>query len=339
MHPILFPWLLALTLSAPQEAPATMHAVRMHAYGGPEVLQLEEVPRPSPGTGQVLVAVHAAGVNPVDWKIREGAFGRQPASLPRVLGFDVSGVVAAVGADVQRLKVGDEVYGYLSLSRGGGYAEYVVAPEAELAPKPATLDFVHAAAVPLAGLTAWQALVETAGLEEGQTVLVHAAAGGVGHFAVQIAVARGAKVIATASESNHAFLRALGAEQVIDYRTQRFEELAHDVDVVLDPIGGDTRTRSYGVLKPGGFLVSIVGAPPASEIEAHGVRGAGILVRPDAKGLAELAELIDLGAMHPEVGHEFPLAEAARAHEQSETGHTRGKIVLVVVPAKPAEER
>ncbi|HVS18674.1 MAG TPA: NADP-dependent oxidoreductase [Planctomycetota bacterium] len=314
-----------------------MRAVRMHAYGGPEVLQLEALPRPEPGPGEVLVAVHAAGVNPVDWKIREGAFGRQPGSLPRVLGFDVAGVVAAVGEGVERLAVGDEVYGYLSLQRGGGYAEYVVAPEAELAAKPATLDFVAAAAVPLAALTAWQALIETAGLEEGQTVLVHAGAGGVGHFAVQIAVARGAKVIATASERNHAFLRELGAEQVIDYRTQRFEELVRDVDVVLDPIGGETRTRSYGVLKPGGFLVSIVGAPPPAELEAHGVSGAGILVRPDAKGLAELAEMIDLGALRPEVSHMLPLAEAAAAHTQSETGHTRGKIVLVVVP--PREKR
>jgi len=314
-----------------------MRAVRVHEYGGPEVLRLESIPRPTPGTGEVLVRVHAAGVNPVDWKIREGAFGRQPSSLPRTLGFDVAGVVAGVGEGVERFEVGDEVYGYLSLQRGGGYAEYVVAPEGELASKPTELDFVEAAAVPLAGLTAWQALVETAGLEEGQTVLVHAAAGGVGHFAVQIAVARGAKVIATASPQNHEFLRGLGAEQVIDYRTQRFEELVRDVDVVLDPIGGDTRTRSYGVLKPGGFLVSIVGAPPANELAEHGLRGAGILVRPDAKGLTELAEMIDLGALRPEVSRSLPLEQAADAHEQSATGHTRGKIVLVVVP--PREQR
>jgi NADPH:quinone reductase-like Zn-dependent oxidoreductase len=331
--------LLASSAWATQELPATMRAVRFHDFGEPAVLRLEQVERPAPGSGEVLVRVHAAGVNPVDCKIRGGAIPSLAPELPRIPGFDVAGVVAAVGDGVQRLKVGDAVFGYLSLRRGGGYAEYVVAPEGELAPMPRTLGFVEAAAVPLAALTAWQALVETAGLSEGQAVLVHAGAGGVGHFAVQIAKARGATVVATASEGNHAFLRELGADRVIDYRTQRFEELVSEVDVVLDPIGGDTLERSYGVLKRGGFLVSIVGAPPAEELAEHGLRGAGILVRPDAKGLAELAELIDLGALRPEVSLTLPLAEAAQAHARSETGHTRGKIVLVVVPDEGTEQR
>lgn len=315
-----------------QELPQTMRAVRFHGFGGPEVLVLEEVERPRPGPGEVLVAVQAASVNPIDWKIRDGSARTLAPDLPRIPGFDVAGVVAEVGADVERLKVGEAVYGYLSLSRGGAYAEYVVAPQGELAPKPEGLDFVAAAAVPLAALTAWQALIETAGLEEGQTVLVHAAAGGVGHFAVQIAKARGAKVIATASAANHEFLRGLGADVVIDYRTQRFEEHVRDVDIVLDPLGGDTRTRSYGVLKPGGFLVSIVGAPPPAELSEHGLRGAGILVRPDAQGLEQLGELIAFGALRPEVSLVLPLSEAAQAHARSQEGHTRGKIVLAVVP-------
>lgn len=317
---------------AAQDPPQTMRAIRFHAFGGPEVLVLEEVERPRPGAGEVLVAVHAAGVNPIDWKVRDGSARALAPQLPRIPGYDVAGVVVEVGADVSRLKVGDEVFGYLSLARGGAYAEYVVAPESELSAKPESLDFTAAAAVPLAALTAWQALVETAGLDEGQTVLVHAAAGGVGHFAVQIAKARGAKVIATASASNHEFLRGLGADVVIDYRTQRFEEHARDVDVVLDPLGGDTRARSYGVLKPGGFLVSIVGAPPAAELAEHGVRGAGILVRPDAKGLAQLSELVEFGALRPEVSLVLPLEKAAEAHARSQEGHTRGKIVLAIRP-------
>ncbi len=322
---------LAFDPSVGRQETTTMKAVRYHAFGGPEVLRYEDAPRPVPKAGEVLVRVYAAGVNPVDWKLRQGGFKQPGQSFPQIPGFDLAGTVEAVGAGVERFQPGDSVFGYLSLRRGGAYAEFALAAEGELARMP-DQDFVGAAAVPLAALTAWQALFDTAGLEEGQTVLVHAGAGGVGHFAVQLANSRGARVIATASQKNHEFLKRLGADQTIDYKTQRFEELVHDVDVVLDSIGGDTRTRSYEVLKKGGFLVSIVGAPAPAELEAHGLRGAGILVKPDAKQLEEIAALIEAGRLVPEVSEVLPLAEAARAHELSQGGHTRGKIVLEVRP-------
>jgi NADPH:quinone reductase-like Zn-dependent oxidoreductase len=222
----------------------------------------------------------------------------------------------------------------IDLRRGGGYAEYAIVRAGEAAPKPARATHVEAAGVPLVALTAWQALFEQAKLERGQTILIHAGAGGVGSVAVQLAKWKGARVIATASAANHEFLRGLGADEVIDYRTQRFEDVAKDVDVVLDPVGGDTQDRSFGVLRKGGALVSIVGRPSEEKAKAAGVRAASMLVRPDAGQLAEIGKLIDAGAIKPVVTHVLPLAEAAKAHEQSETGHTRGKIVLEVVPAR-----
>lgn len=323
--------LVLLPLSSAQDAPETMKAVRMHDYGDASVLQLEDAPRPVPKAGEVLVRVHAAGVNPVDWKVREGALGKNKARLPLILGGEVSGVVEALGADAQRFHAGDRVHALLSLARWGGYAEYVVVPEAELALVPKALDHVHAAGVPLAALTAWQALFDAAHLAAGQTVLIHAGAGGVGHFAVQIAHAKGARVLATASEGNLAFLKELGADVAIDYKAQKFEDVAKDVDVVLDSIGGETQTRSLGVLKKGGFLVSIVGAPSKKALEEHGVRGAGILVKPDAKELAEIDALIEAGKVKCVVSETVPLAEVKKAHELSQTGHTKGKIVLRVV--------
>lgn len=324
--------LLALVASEPALAapPATMQAVRIHAFGGPETLALENVPTPQPGKGQVLVKVHAAGVNPVDWKIREGRFRDPSLALPMTLGFDVAGVVESVGEGVERLRAGDKVYAYLSLKRGGGYAEYVTIDESEAALMPYTLDDVEAAGVPLAALTAWQALFDQAELKSGQTVLIHGAAGGVGTFAVQLAKAKGATVIGTASEKNHAYLKELGADRVIDYNTERFEEVVSDVDVVLDSIGGDTQARSFGVLKPGGVLVSIVGPVSPQKAAEHGVRGKSMLVQPSAAQLAEIGSLIDQGKVKPVVSHVMPLADAAKAHEQSQSGHTRGKIVLRV---------
>ena len=317
---------------------ASMKAIRFHTPGGPEVLELEELPRPVPKAGEVLVQVFAAGVNPVDWKIRRsGGKGFGPP-LPQIPGFDIAGVVASVGDGVKRFAPGDPVFGYLSLQRGGAYAEYAIALEGELARKPEKLSFDEAAGVPLAALTAWQALVDTAQLDEGQAVLIHGAAGGVGHFAVQIAKARGAHVIATASQKNHEFLKKLGADEVIDYTTQRFEEQVSGVDVVLDSIGGDTQTRSLGVLAPGGILVSIVGGPPQAELEKRKVRGAGILVHPDGKELEEIAHLVDQGKLRVEVSATFPLADAGKAHELSEAGHVRGKVVLHVRDA-PASAR
>jgi NADPH:quinone reductase-like Zn-dependent oxidoreductase len=322
---------LALAPTARAQEGATMKAIRYHEYNEAEVLKYEDAPKPEPARGEVLVRVHAAGVNPVDWKVRAGAFKARGAEFPQIPGYDVAGVVEKVGEGVERLKAGDEVFGFLSLSHGGAYAEYVAASERELALKPKKIDFVQSAAVPLAALTAWQALFDSAGLEAGQTVLIHAGAGGVGHFAVQLAKRKGAKVIATASEANHEFLRELGADQVIDYTKQHFEELVKDVDVVLDPIGGETVEGSMAVLKKNGFLVSIVGKPPQQKLSQYGVRGDGILVHPDGDELAEIAKLIDAGTLKPHVSAVVPLAEAKRAHEMSETGHTRGKIVLEVV--------
>jgi NADPH:quinone reductase-like Zn-dependent oxidoreductase len=311
------------------EGRQTMKAVRIHQFGGPEVLTYEDAPRPEPGEGEVLIRVHAAGVNPVDWKTRQHGFRRK--ELPAILGWDASGVIEAVGPGASKFKPGDEVYAMTDLARDGTYAEFVVTREDAVALKPRTLDHVQAAAVPLAALTAWQAMFDTAGLKEGQTVLIHGAAGGVGHLAVQLAKARGARVIGTASAGNHEFLKRLGCDEVIDYRTTRFEDAVKDADVVLDTVGGETLERSYDAVKPGGFVVSIIGQPSEEKARERGVGTARILVRPNGEQLAEIGALIDAGKVKPEVGHVFPLAEAAKAHEQSQSGHTRGKIVLKVV--------
>jgi len=308
----------------------TMNAIRIHEYGGPEVLRYEEAPRPKRGTGEVLIRVHAAGVNPVDWQAREGYLKAVRPSLPLIVGWDVSGMVESTGTGVTRLKKGDEVYGRPDLARDGAYAEYIVVNESEVAPKPRSIDHIHAAGIPLAALTAWQALFDAAQLKAGQSVLIHAAAGGVGHFAVQLAKWKGAQVIGTASEANRDFVRKLGADEVIDYRTIRFEDTVKDVDVVLDTIGGDTQKRSWKVLKKGGILVSILSPPSPEEALAHGVLQARVFVQPNAEQLAEIAMLVDFGTLRPIVETVFPLSEAGRAHELSQTGHTRGKIVLRV---------
>ena len=323
--------LLAFLALAAQDKTATMKAVRMHDYGKADVLVLEDVPRPEPKPGEVLVKIHAAGVNPVDWKVRAGQLGKSKARLPMTLGGEIAGVVESCGADVKGFKAGDEVWSLLPLAHWGGYAEYVTVAESDLARKPKSLDFVHAAGVPLAALTAWQALVDTAGLKEGQTVLIHAGAGGVGHFAIQIAKARGAKVIATASAKHLAFLKELGADVTIDYTAQKFEEVAKDVDVVLDSIGGETQARSRGCLKKGGYLVSIVWPPDGKKLEELGLKGSLMLVKPDVKELDELTKLIEAKKLKCVVSEIVPLAEAKRAHELSEAGHTQGKIVLQVV--------
>lgn len=312
--------------------PATMKAVRIHEFGGPEVLKYETVPVPSPGKGQVLVRVMAAGVNPVDWKIREGAFRDPTVKPPLTLGYDVAGEVVAVGEGVNRIQLDDEIYAYINLRSGGGYAEYALLDETEIALKPPSMSFTDAASVPLAALTAWQALFEHAGLKSGQSVLIHAGAGGVGSFAVQFAKSRGAHVIATASESNHEYLKELGADEVIDYRTQRFEELVNDVDVVLESIGGDTLERSYGVVRKGGIIVSIVGPTSEERTSALGIRGTSMLVQPSAAQLAQIGSLIEQEKVRTSVTHTFTLDEVAEAHAQSQSGRTRGKIVLLVAP-------
>jgi NADPH:quinone reductase-like Zn-dependent oxidoreductase len=314
----------------PGEQVETMRAIRVHAFGAAGLMKLEDIPVPEPGAGELLVRVRAAGVNPVDWKIRSGSFQAPWLTLPITPGYDISGEVVAVGEDVEAFEIGDEVFAYLPLARGGGYAEQAIVKVEEAALKPKRTPHMRAAGVPLAALTAWQALVDHADLQDGQTVLIHAGAGGVGHFAVQIAKARGATVIATASDHNHEFLLDLGADVVVDYRTQRFEDFATDVDVVLDPIGGETQERSFGTLKKGGILVSIVQPPSPELLEQYGVRGAVFLVEPNGEQLATLAEMIDAGDIAPHISATFPLRAARRAHEMSEAGHTRGKIVLLI---------
>ncbi|MGW7824771.1 NADP-dependent oxidoreductase [Streptomyces puniciscabiei] len=315
-----------------------MRAVVQDGFGGPEVLRVQQVPRPVPLPTEVLVRVHAAGINPVDWKTcggtgMAGVLGQPPFTL----GWDVSGVVEEVGFGVTTLKAGDEVYGMPWFPRAANaYAEYVTAPARQFARKPATLDHVHAAAVPLAALTAWQAVVDTAHVQAGQRVLVTAAAGGVGHFAVQFARHLGAHVIATASAARHPWLKELGADETLDYTTTRFEDAADDVDVVIDLVGDahdSTSTRSLKVLRPGGLLVAVpAGVSPelAQAAEAAGVRVTPFLVEPDGAALTTIADLIDAGHVAVEVEETFPLEQAGAAHARGEAGRTRGKLVLTV---------
>ncbi|MET9730335.1 NADP-dependent oxidoreductase [Streptomyces sp. NPDC006458] len=307
-----------------------MRAMVVEQWGGPEALVEREVERPEPGLNEVLVRVHAAGVNPVDWKTRASggliAWGEVP-----IVGWDVSGTVEAVGPGVGLYRPGDEVFGMPVFPRqAGAYAEYVVAPARHLAPKPASLTHVEAAALPLAALTAWQALVDTADVRPGERVLVHAAAGGVGHLAVQIAKARGAYVIGTASAAKHDLVRRLGADEVIDYRSVRFEDAVTDVDVVLDGLGGETAERSVKVVRDGGRLITLPG-PDDVPAAPDGVEARWVLVEPDHLGLRELAALAERGELKPVVETVLPLAEASKAHEIGELGRTTGKIVLTVV--------
>ncbi|MFE9045263.1 NADP-dependent oxidoreductase [Streptomyces sp. NPDC007818] len=307
-----------------------MRAVVVEQWGGPENLVERETERPEPGLNEVLVRVHAAGVNPVDWKTRASGALIEWGAVPAV-GWDVSGTVEAVGPGVGMFRPGDEVFGMPLFPRqAGGYSEYVVAPARHLAPKPAALTHVEAAALPLAALTAWQALVDTADVRPGERVLVHAAAGGVGHFAVQIAKARGAYVIGTASAAKHDLVRELGADEVIDYREARFEDVVTDVDVVLDGLGGETARRSLTVLREGGRLITLPGPDDVPAAVPDGVRAIWVLVEPDHLGLREITALVEQDRLRPVVDTVLPLAEAAKAHELGERGRTTGKIVLTI---------
>jgi NADPH:quinone reductase-like Zn-dependent oxidoreductase len=309
-----------------------VRAVVQWSFGGPEVLEVDEVDRPAPGQGDVLVRVHAASVNPIDCAARAGQLLNTTAAvLPRTIGRDVSGVVEQVGDGPSRFCPGDEVFGMLD-EREGGYAEYVAVPSGLLAGKPVRLSHLEAAGLPLAGLTAWQMLTETAHLQAGQRVLVHAAAGGVGHLAVQLAKTLGAYVLATARADKHALLRSLGVDEPIDYTTIDFAEAARDVDVVLNLVGGPYIRRSAAVLRRGGLLITVRSAGYESDLaEAarQGVRTARFLVRPDAGGLAHLAELTEVGRLRV-VHSVLPLDQAAEAHIRLEGGHTTGKLVLAI---------
>ncbi|CDR06789.1 NADP-dependent oxidoreductase [Streptomyces iranensis] len=332
----------------------TMRAIRLHDFGGPEVLRYEEAPVPEPGPGEVLVRVHAVGINPPDWYVREGMRElppelKPPFDLPLIPGTDVSGVVEAVAADVNGFAVGDEVVGLLRFPialQGGAYAEYVTAPASDLAPKPAAIDHVHAAGLPMSGLTAWQFLIELGhdhpspfqearhrpmALDSETTVLINGAAGGVGHLALQLAKWKGARVIAVASGAHETFLRELGADEFIDYTKERPEEVARDVDLVLDNVGGPDSRRFLRTLKRGGSLYPVYFAEFDDEENAKlGVTVTATQVRSNGAQLAELGLLLDAGTVRVAVDSTFPLADARAAHERAARGHIQGKIVLTV---------
>jgi len=310
-----------------------MKAIRLHGRGGPDQLVYEDAPQPHPGAGEVLVRVHAAGV--IATELSWGETYSTRAGSVRVLpipGHDLSGVVEEVGPGVNTLSRGSAVYALTAFDRDGAEAEYTIALPGELAPKPRTLDHVQTAAVPLAALTAWQALFDHARLVAGQTVLIQGAAGGVGVFAVQLARWAGAHVIATASAHNRDFLRELGANEIIDYTTTRFEEVVHGVDLVFDLVGGDTLQHSWQVVKPGGALVSVVSPRPSfEEAKAYDVRPVWFVVEPNREQLIQIGALIDAGKLRPVIETVLPLSQARQAYEQGARGHTRGKIVLRVV--------
>lgn len=299
-----------------------MRAVVMHETGGPEVLRLEEVARPEPGEGEVLIAVRAAAVNPIDWKYRRGFM---PKQLPAVLGNDVSGVVEVSRAD--GFAKGDEVFG---IAASGGYAEFATVPARMLAKKHAGLSHVQAAAIPVAGMTAWQALFDRGGLESGQTALIAGAAGGVGHLAVQFAKRAGARVIGTGSARNRDFVLGLGADEYVDYTQQDVAEAVSGVDVAFDTVGGETTQSLLGTLREGGVLVGIAGAPSEDAARERGVRAELLIMSPDTEQLAQIGALVAGGDVHVEIAETVPLEEVGRAHTLSESGHTRGKIILTV---------
>jgi NADPH:quinone reductase-like Zn-dependent oxidoreductase len=310
--------------------PDTIRAIRQDVLGGPDVLKLRQVPRPKPGPTKVLVRVTAAGVNPLDWKTRtQGAFLGQP---PFTVGADVAGMVAALDSGMTRCAVGDRVFGMPRFpGEAAAHAQYLTAPSRQLARTPQRLSDVEAAALPMAALTAWQALVETADVQADQRVLITGAAGGIGHLAVQIAKTRGAYVIGAARAAKHALLAKLGTDETIDYTTQPLGDVARDIDVVLDLAGGQTPLRAMPALRDGGLLIAVTsGGELASEAAGGRVRVTYVLVEPDRVGLEAIAELADSGRLRVHVARTFPLAQAARAHELGETGQTQGKLVLTI---------
>lgn len=305
-----------------------MKAVRMHKFGGPEVLIYEDAPMPQPKEGEVLIKVAAAGINPIDWKVGEGYLNH---TLPMIPGGEFSGTVEATGLGVSAFKAGDAVFAMADISQDGAYAEFITVSADTLCPIPSSVDLMTAAALPLAGTTAWQALTEQARLASGQTILIHGAAGAVGGFAVQFAKAKGAKVIATASGTDLDYVRGLGADVVIDYKTQKFEDAAKGVDAVLDTIGGETQSRSWQTLREGGVLVTTVGiTTDVSEAAARGIQGKALGAHPDGAELAEIARLVDAGQVKPRIASVYPLAEARQAQEFAKSGLAHGKVMLKV---------
>ncbi len=309
-----------------------MRAIRFHEYGGPEVLKLEEVPVPEPATNELLIKVYASGVNPVDWKIRKGLRKEKfPSELPMIPGWDVSGVVEKVGDSVKNFKTGDEVYSRPDLTKNGSYAEYMVIDEGLVNFKPKNYDHVESASIPLAGLTAWQGLFEHGHLEAGQKVLIHAASGGVGSFAVQFAKWKGAYVIGTCSEDHIEFVKKLGADEVIDYKKEDFSEKLKDLNLVFDLLGEETQKKSIKVLKKGGHLITTLNPEYKDEATQKGIHLKGFTAQSYPEDLRQIALLVDVGDVKPVISKVMDLEDAAAAHRLSEAGHVRGKIVLKVV--------
>lgn len=309
-----------------------MKAIRIHDFGGPDVLTYEEAPQPMPGADEVLIKVYASGVNPIDSKIRAGkANERFPVNFPLIPGWDVSGEIEEVGSDVLIFRKGDEVYGRPDPTKNGTYAEYVVVKADQVNRKPKSIDHDKAAAIPLAGVTAWQGLFTHGKLEEGQRVLIHAASGGVGTYAVQFAKWKGAYIIGTSSDDNIDFLYDLGADEVIDYKNENFEDEVSDIDLVFDLIGGDTQKKSLQVLKKGGRLITTVKPEYAEDAKSKGIHLEGFMAQSKPGDLQQIADLVDSGKVKPIIAEILPLAEAAQAHKKIEKGHTRGKIVLRVI--------
>lgn len=308
-----------------------MKAARIHAYGASSEIRIEDAPLPTLNADDVLIRVVATSVNPVDWKIRKGYLKSFiPYEMPLTMGWDVSGIVEKTGPAVTRFKPGDAVYSRPDIARNGAYAEYVAVRESEIALKPKTISHVEAASLPLVSITAWEALFTTAGLSKGQRVLIHAGAGGVGSVAVQLARAKGAHVTATASGGKVALVKSLGADQVIDYTSQDFASVAKDMDVVFDTLGGEVQEKSWGVLKPGGMLVSITDRPSDERAKAEGKRAGYVFIGPNAAILTDLAGLVDLGHVRPLIAAEYGLDDAAKAQDFSETGRATGKVVIYV---------
>ena len=307
-----------------------MKAVRIHSFGPPEVLSLEEVPKPEPSNGEVVVQVKAAGVGPWDALIRSGK-SALPQPLPLTLGSDFSGVIESIGAGVEQLKAGDEVFGVTNERFTGAYAEYTLAKASMIALKPKRLNHTHAASVPVVAVTAWQMVFDFARVSPGQLVLIHGGAGNVGAFAVQLAKRAGAVVIATASAENEGYVHRLGANGVMDYRTTRFYETLKEVDVVLDTVGGEALERSYEIVKRAGIIVSSATQPSKEKAEQYGVRAMFFLVEVTRERLTQIGRLIDSGELKTEVGEVLWLDEARRAHEMLEGApHRRGKIVIKI---------
>ena len=307
---------------------ANMKAVRIHKYGGPEVLFYEDIPQPQPADDEILVRVKASGVNPIDWKIREGYLsGWLKHQLPLTLGAELSGVVEQSGAGISNFKPGDEVFAYPSLARCGAYAEFIAVKGSEAALKPKNQDFAESTALIVGALTAWQAF-DMGGLQAGHKILIHAAAGGVGSLAVQVAKIRGAYVIGTASARNAAFVTDLGADDVIDYTTTSFADAIKDADMVFDLIGGETLQRSFQVVKKGGAVISAAEPPTAGSAEEYGVKAGMVNAVSDAEQLAQIADWADAGRLKGFVSTVLPLSEARQAQALSQTGRTRGKIIL-----------